>query len=255
MNSSERTAVVTGASRGFGRAISLELARQGFRVGLVGRSTKGLEETQRQAEEFEAKTQPFTADISDADSVLGLVDALTAWTNALDLLVNNAGLIEPLGAFADGPFDAWEKGLRTNVEGTARVTHALLPFLLRAPRASIVTISSGAAVSDISGWSAYCTSKAALDRFATVLDAELRDRGVRSYSFAPGTIDTGMQRAIRQTGVGPARLVSGEVEHLPPEVPARAVAFLATPEAEPLAGRHLDIRYPEVREALGLPAE
>ena len=252
MSDTQRTALVTGASRGLGRAVALELARSGMRVGLVARSTEGLEETHRQLRELGAEARLFPADLSNAEQVEGLARGVREWTAHLDVLVNNAGVIEPLATFADVSFDAWASSVRINVEGTARVTHALLPPLRAAKGARIVTISSGAAVSDIPGWSAYCTAKAALDRFALVLDAELKGEGIRSFSFAPGTIETHMQRSIRSTGVGPARLVSGEVEHLPAEVPARAVVYLCTPAAEALAGRHIDIRYPEVREALGL---
>mgnify|MGYP006290301907 CR=1 FL=1 len=250
---SKPTALVTGASRGLGRAIALAFAEAEFRVALVARSEAGLRETQAQVEAVGGEARIFAADVSDADRVDALADEVARWVDGLDVLVNNAGVIEPLGPFADVPFDAWATSLRVNLEGTARVTHALLPLLRAKPRSSIITISSGAAVGDIAGWSAYCTAKAALDRFACVLDAELEEAGVRSFSFAPGTIETEMQQAIRSTGVGPARLVSGEVEHLPAEVPAKAVVFLSTPAAEPLAGRHIDIRYPEVREALGLP--
>lgn len=246
-------ALVTGASRGFGRAIALELGGAGFRVALVARSRSGLEETARQAEQRGVETLRLPADLSVAAETSSLAEALRAWGGELEVLVNNAGVIAPLGSFLEVRFEDWAASLRTNVEGTARLTHAVLPLLSQARRASIITISSGAAVSDIPGWSAYCTAKAALDRWALVLDAELKETGIRSYSFAPGTIETEMQKSIRSSGVGPARLVSGEVEHLPAEVPAKAVVFLTSPEAEPFAGRHIDIRYPEVRKVLGLP--
>jgi len=251
MSNRPRTAVVTGASRGLGRAIALALAEADFHLVLVARSKQGLEETADRIKAAGGKAECFLADLTDPARVAALAASLA---DGLDVLVNNAGVIDPLGRFAEVDFEAWAQSLRVNIEGTARVTHVLLPALRAAPRATIVTISSGAAVSDIDGWSAYCTGKSALDRFACVLDAELKDAGIRSFSFAPGTIETEMQKAIRSTGVGPAKLVSGDIEHLPAEVPARAVAFLTTSAAMPLAGRHIDIRYPEVREALDLPS-
>ncbi len=249
-----KRAVVTGASRGIGRAVSLELAKAGAEVVLVARSVEGLRETEEQIGSAGGNALTVPCDLNAHGDVDYLVELLRD-RGGLDVLVNNAGVLEPLGAFADCEFAVWAHNIAVNVAGTARVTHAVLPMLLAAPEGgTIVTISSGAAVSNIGGWSAYCTSKAALDRFAMVLDAELRDSGVRSFSFAPGTVETDMQQVIRESGVGPARLVQGEIEHLPPDVPAKAVVHLCTPAGAALAGAHIDIRYPEVRQVLGLPS-
>ena len=246
-----KTAVVTGASRGLGRAIAIELARAGARVVLAARSVAGLKET---ADLIGADALTVSCDVAQPDDTVRLRAAVEAWTDRVDILINNAGVLEPLGNFAEVDFEDWAESMNINVMGTASVTHALLPLMTDGPQdATIVTISSGAAVSNIAGWSAYCTAKSALDRWAMILDEELKAKKVRSFSFAPGTIDTHMQAAIRTTRVGPARLVNGEVTHQPPEVPAKAVAFLCTPEASGLAGQHIDIRYPEVRQALGLP--
>ena len=247
----DKTALVTGASRGLGRAIAIEIAKSGAKVALLARSEAGLRATERAIADEGGTARGWPTDLNHHDAVQRAVAEISDWAGGLDILINNAGIIEPLAPFVDAPLDAWLDNLTINVGGTVRITHAVLPLLLQR-RGTIVTISSGAAVSNISGWSAYCTAKTALDRFAMVLDLEVKDRGVRSFSFAPGTIETHMQQSIRSTGVGPARLVHGEVEHLPPEVPARAVTFLCTPQAAELAGQHIDIRYPEVRKVLGL---
>lgn len=247
---SNKTALVSGASRGLGRAIAIEFARAGARVALFARSASGLAETESEISSLGVPVRVFEGDISRPDHVQMAVEGLEDW--GLDILINNAGIIDPLGAFSDVSFDDWVQNQRVNVEGTARLTHAAWPLLRASGQSTIVTISSGAAVSNIAGWSAYCTAKAALDRLSMVLDEEGKPFGIRVFSFAPGTIETNMQKAIRSSQVGPSRLVAGEVEHLAAEIPARAVVRLCRPEAAELAGKHLDIRYPELAPALGI---
>src|SRR6056297_2649699 len=130
---SKPTALVTGASRGLGRAIAVAFAEAGLRVGLVARSEAGLQETRQRVEARGGEAEIFVADLSVADRVAALADEVASWAGQLDVLVNNAGVIEPLGRFADVSFDAWASSVRVNLEGTARVTHALLPLLRAGP--------------------------------------------------------------------------------------------------------------------------
>jgi NAD(P)-dependent dehydrogenase (short-subunit alcohol dehydrogenase family) len=150
----------------------------------------------------------------------------------LDALVNNAGILEPIAPLAEMEAGAWEKNWAVNVLGPALMIRQALPHL-RARQGRILNVSSGAAVHAISGWSAYCLAKAAINHLGRMLAAE--EPEVTAIAFRPGVVDTDMQATIRRDG---ARGMPGEVhdrfvhyhqqgELLPPEAPGCALAVLA----------------------------
>jgi len=160
----------------------------------------------------------------------------------LDILVNNAGAIHPIGAAAETAPEAFEACLRVNVTGAFSLARAVWP-LLKQSGGRIVNILSGASRQPLAGWSAYCASKSALLMLTRSLDLEGEPEGIRCFGFAPGLVDTKMQRAIRQSGVNEiSRLSRSALTH--PDIPAQAVAWLASGDADDLAGQYVDVRDP-----------
>ena len=167
------------------------------------------------------------------------------------ILVNNAGRIAPIGKFGEVAVEDWAAVIHVNLIGAVRMAHAVLPAMLAAGRGMIVNVSSGAGRRAMEGWSAYCASKAGLNMLTQSLALEYGGAGLRVFSLAPGIVDTDMQTAIRESGIGPiAKLPRAMLAG--PEDPAAAIAFLCSPEGQPFAGEVLDIRDSKFRAAAGL---
>lgn len=189
-----RTALVTGGSRGIGRAVSRELCRAGARVAINYREDESAANAlvrDLRAEGGEAMA--LAGDVSDPVQARQLVrDVIAAWER-LDILVNNAGVWEEDEA-GRGDLAVWDRALGVNVRGSFLVTDAAVPHLA-ATRGSIVFISSTAAQRGEARHSAYAASKGALISYTKSLAAELGPRGIRVNCVAPGWVETGMTEA------------------------------------------------------------
>lgn len=188
---SPRTALITGASRGLGRALAGRLAEQGWRLLLTGRAADDLALA---AAELARTTEvvALAGDVADAAHREELLGVVTGW-GRLDLLVNNASTLgpTPLHRVEDLTPEALSRILAVNVVGPHALTRVLLPFLL--PDGGVVLdISSDAAVEHYETWGGYAASKAALDRLALTLGSELG--GIRAYAFDPGDMRTAMHQ-------------------------------------------------------------
>jgi NAD(P)-dependent dehydrogenase (short-subunit alcohol dehydrogenase family) len=191
-----------------------------------------------------------TCDVSDPVAVKDAVAAALARFGRIDHLINNAGVIDPIGRFLDTDPAAWVRLMEINLNGAMYACHAAMPELLRR-KGVIVNISSGAGHRPVEGWTAYCTSKAALVMLTRGLDLEYGAEGLRVYGFAPGTVLTDMQRNIRATGIGPVAKLPIEALQ-PAELPARMVAWLCTAEAADFPVGECAIRDEELRRRSGV---
>lgn len=188
---SPRTALITGASRGLGRALAGRLAEQGWRLLLTARAEDDLALA---AAELARTTEvvALAGDVVDAAHREELLGVVTGW-GRLDLLVNNASTLgpTPLHRVEDLTPEDLGRILAVNVVGPHALTRVLLPFLL--PDGGVVLdISSDAAVEHYETWGGYAASKAALDRLALTLGSELG--GIRAYAFDPGDMRTAMHQ-------------------------------------------------------------
>lgn len=187
-----RVAVVTGASRGLGAGLAERFAQAGLRLGLCATHTPEAPHGWAAASWCEA------VDVSDAASVERFADAVAARFGPIDLWVNNAGILEPIGPHRDLDPDAVRRALAVNIGGVDNGSRA---FTRRArtwpdgPRV-LVNISSGASRSVYPGWSVYGATKAAVDHLTEIIAAE--EPGVVCRSVAPGVVDTDMQALIRE---------------------------------------------------------
>jgi 3-hydroxy acid dehydrogenase / malonic semialdehyde reductase len=183
-----RTALVTGASSGIGRAVALALLRDGWQVVLGGRDEAALDEVAGSAVE---RALSFPFDVTDAAAVGRLVDRLPAKFAALDLLVNNAG--HDIGGrtrFDQGPVDDWLSVIETNVAGLIRVTRAVVPGMIARGHGDIVNIGSVSALRIVPDMAAYSASKAAVHAFSDGLRADLAEAPIRVIEVMPGLTRT-----------------------------------------------------------------
>lgn len=192
-------AVVTGAGRGIGEAVALELAAAGTAVGLVSRTPGDLERVAARTGALGSSAAVIAADIGDPDQVARAAGRAAAVLGPIDLLVNNAATISPLGPTSEVDPDRWEAAVRTNLFGPVRLTRAVLPAMLARGRGMIVNLSSGvvAAPPRMVGGNAYVSSKGALEAHTLNLAGELDGTGVSANVFRPGAVDTAMQSSIR----------------------------------------------------------
>ena len=228
----QNTIIVTGASRGLGAAAALIAAAMGANVVLNARSAEALAEVAGQIEESGARALVVPGDVTDWDVCQALVERAVERFGRLDGLINNAGIIEPVQPIAGADVERWLYNLRVNVHGPLMLTKAALPQL-RQHEGRVINVSSGASVSVVVGWSAYCTSKAALNHLTRVLAAE--EPRVTALAVRPGIVDTEMQAQIRREGE--RGMTEGEHQRFmqyhqrgqlqPPEKPGRALAALA----------------------------
>lgn len=190
-------AVVTGASRGLGRAIALSLGRRGARVVLVARGEAELEETAAAVRAASGRAWSVAADVGAPGAGLAVAAQAIELAGSIDLLVHAASTLGPLPMplLADTSPEAMARVFEVNVLGPFRLTRALVgPMLLRGA-GTVVSVSSDAAVEAYPGWGAYGASKAALDHLTRIWAAEARDAGVRFLAIDPGEMDTAMHAA------------------------------------------------------------
>ncbi|HEX9585325.1 MAG TPA: SDR family NAD(P)-dependent oxidoreductase [Gammaproteobacteria bacterium] len=199
------TLIVTGASRGIGAAVARAAAGAGMNVVLNARSTDALRALSDALGGDD--TAVVAGDVSEAGTCRRIVAAALEKFGRIDALINNAGILEPVGALDRVSGDDWARNLRVNVLGPVLMSQAAIPAL-RQSRGRVINISSGAAVKAVRGWSAYCTSKAALNHFNRMLAAEFPE--ITAIAVSPGMTATDMQVTIRSEGRG--RMPDGEYQ-------------------------------------------
>jgi len=242
-----KTVLITGASRGIGAASARIFAEAGANVALAARS---IDATTALAEEIGDRALALACDVSSYADVAAAIAACIDRFGALDILIGNAGMIEPIGPLAEADPDEWARAIQVNLTGVFNGMHAAIP-VMKARGGTIITVSSGAAHNPLEGWSAYCASKAGAAMLTACADREERSAGLRIMGLSPGTVATDMQRTIKQSGVGPVAQLDWS-DHIPPEWPARTLLWMCTADADDWIGREVSLREPGIRKRVGL---
>ena len=202
-------ALVTGASRGLGRAVALALGAAGWRVGICSRSGDGVSRTLAALRDAGIQAAGRPADVANESDVNSLVSLIERELGPIDTLVNNAGVLHAK-PFQEITPDEWDESFATNVRGLYLVTRAVLPGMRARRRGTIVNVASLSARGGWAGGTAYTASKHAVLGFSRSLMLELRDEGIRVITICPGSMDTEMIQ--RQTAFerDPERILKPE---------------------------------------------
>jgi 3-oxoacyl-[acyl-carrier protein] reductase len=236
-----KVSLVTGASRGIGRAIAVELARRGARVIVAARVRERLEATAAACREAGGQADAVTLDLADAASVkAGIEAALAAAGGRIDHLVNNAGVTSD-GLLLRMKREEWDRVVLTNLTGAFETTRLVLPGMLKARSGRIVNISSIVALMGNPGQANYCAAKAGLLGLTKSLAREVASRSITVNAVAPGLIDTDMTKGLPEA----ARAKMADAIPLQrlgtAQDVAQAVAFLVGPGAAYITGEVLNV--------------
>jgi len=231
---SGKVALVTGGSRGIGRAIAGAYADEGAQVFICGRNDgdvgRAIEEVRRAGGAIDGAG----GDIANPADVRRLVRQAVERFGAIDVLVNNASLLGPRVTIADYEFAAWREVMATNLDGLFLITHEVLPTMLARRSGAIINLTSGVGRAGKARWGAYAVSKAGLEGFTQVLADELRADGIRVNSVNPAATRTHM-RALAYPAEDPMTLPT-------PEAIIPLFVYLASDASREVTGKALNAR-------------
>jgi NAD(P)-dependent dehydrogenase (short-subunit alcohol dehydrogenase family) len=233
-----RLALITGATRGIGRAVALAYAREGAHVILVGRTVGALEEVDDEIREIGGAATLLTLDLKRQDKIDALGPTIYQRWQKLDILVGNAGILGPLSPLGHVPAETWDEVLQVNLTANWRLIRTLDPLLRASDAGRAIFVSSGVAARPRAYWGPYAVSKAALEALVRTYADEVANTPVRVNMVNPGPTRTRM-RAQAFPGEDPATLRT-------PEDIAKAFVRLAEPACTD-NGRLFDLPSGEVR--------
>jgi NAD(P)-dependent dehydrogenase (short-subunit alcohol dehydrogenase family) len=199
-----RSAIITGASQGLGRAIAEHFVRAGSSVLLVARDEALVEAARRELARLTDRpgqaVHAMGGDVADPASCAAIVARADDRFPDLTILVNNAGIYGPLGRFEEVAWDAWVEAIRVNLLGTALMCRAVIPGMRARGYGKIITLSGGGATAPLPRISAYAASKAAVVRLTETLAVELREAHVDVNAIAPGALNTRLLDQVLAAG-------------------------------------------------------
>lgn len=190
------TALITGASRGIGKAIALELASLGYDLAMPGRDLARLGKTAEEAEKRGVRTLCIEADLTDSTTCPMIVERAAAEFGGIDLLVNCAGL-SAAGSFTEASPELWDKVFAVNAKAPFFLSQAALPYLKKSVKPTVINISSVVGFKGYANQSVYASSKHALAGFTQVFAKEVQPFGIRVHLISPGGVATEMVKQMR----------------------------------------------------------
>jgi NAD(P)-dependent dehydrogenase (short-subunit alcohol dehydrogenase family) len=234
-----RSVIVTGAGSGIGRATALAFAAEGARVVVADLNADGAAEVVKEIEKAGGSAVAVTGDLSEQ----AVVDRVTATAverfGGVDVLVNNAGIMDRMSAVAEGSDAEWERVIRVNLTAPFLLTRAVLPHMLAAGKGAVVNTASEAGLRGSAAGAAYTASKHGIVGLTKSLAVMYRDKGIRTNAIAPGGTKTGITVDLEAGAHGPAVLGAymGNIGRpAEAEEQAAAIVFLASDAASNING-------------------
>ncbi len=241
MSLRNKTVIISGATRGIGRAIAVDLAREGVNISFnFLKSYKDAEDLEKEIKDFGVKVKSFQVDIRDYDAVKSWVDNTKELFGGIDIAINNAGVIKDKALALMEP-DDWHEVINTNLDGTFNLTRAAIITFIKQKSGVIVNITSVSGITGMSRQTNYSASKAGIIGFTKSLAREVAPYNIRVNAVAPGFIETDMLKELKE------EYKSQIMKQIPlyrfgrPEEVARVVKFLVSDEAGYITGQTIVI--------------
>jgi 3-hydroxy acid dehydrogenase/malonic semialdehyde reductase len=184
------TIMITGATAGFGRAIAVKFAQNGYNLIITGRRKERLDELEQELKESNVKVLLLNFDVRNRSEVGSVIQNLPVEWNDIDILVNNAGLAAGLSHIDNGDIDDWDRMIDTNVKGLLYVTRAVAPLMVARNHGHIFNISSIAGKDVYENGNVYCASKSAVDSLSKAMRIDLLKHNIRVTNISPGMAET-----------------------------------------------------------------
>jgi len=241
-----KTALVTGAGRGIGRAIALTLAREGCQVGLADILPGSAEAAAAEVEALGAKGLALPVDLTSRAEVESMVGKALAQLGQIDVLVNNAGW-DRMGLFLDTDEDTWDRIIAVNLKAMLYVCKAVLPHMVARGAGKVVNVASDAGRVGSSGEAVYSATKGAVIAFSKALAREMARHRITVNVVCPGLTETPLLQSLRDQSPKMEKILEAVTRATPlgrvatPEEIAGAVAFFASPEADFVTGQTLSV--------------
>jgi 2-hydroxycyclohexanecarboxyl-CoA dehydrogenase len=241
-----KTALVTGAGRGIGRAIALALAREGAQVGIADITATAADAVAAEVEALGGKAHALSVDLTRRAEVLRMAEDALARFGQIDVLVNNAGW-DRMGLFLDTDEDTWERIIAVNLKAVLYVCKAVLPSMVARGTGKVVNIASDAGRVGSSGEAVYSATKGAVIAFSKALAREMARHRITVNAVCPGLTETPLLQSLRDQSPKMERILEAVTRATPlgrvatPEEIAGAVVFFASPEADFVTGQTLSV--------------
>ncbi|MCI2416820.1 SDR family oxidoreductase [Saccharopolyspora sp. K220] len=234
-----RSVIVTGGGSGIGRAAALKFAAEGAKVLIADLNAEAAKSAVAEIETAGGIARAVVGDLSDQAVVDAVVSTALEVFGGVDVLVNNAGIMDRMSAAADTDDAEWDRVIRINLTAPFQLTRAVLPHMLEAGRGAIVNTASEASLRGSASGTAYTAAKHGVVGLTKSVAVMYRDRGIRANAIAPGGTVTNIEVDAQQAAHGPTVLASyarnlGRVAN--PEEQAAAILFLASDAASNVSG-------------------
>jgi len=186
-----KTILITGATSGFGKAIAIRFAKEGYNICITGRREERLQELKAELEQqYKVKVIALVFDVRNKEEVIGAINNLKQQTDKIDILVNNAGLAAGMSSIEEGNTDDWDTMIDTNVKGLLYVTRQISPLMKTQGGGHIINIGSTAAKQVYKNGNVYCATKFAVDALNQAMRIDLLPYGIKVTAIHPGMAET-----------------------------------------------------------------
>ena len=232
-----KTALITGAGRGIGKAVAEKLAAEGATAVLVGRTMETLKAVEAEIHASGGKADSFVCDVRSWESVQALAAAVAEKYGTIDILVNNAGISKEM-PFLEMPIEVFDEICEMNLRSVMLMMKAVLPYMAEQKSGNVVNIGSGAALRGLPGSAAYASAKAGVVCLTQAVGDEVRPLGIRVNVICPGPVDTELFRKSERREF----ILEAGGDVFQPETVANGVLFLASELSEGMNSQTLVMR-------------